>query len=184
MVHQIAINHSLSIAVGIYRLTKNLGGMYGRGSRKGYFNAIKIFNYRAIFALKIPLIPKGQLFLCHQLVQSIAPVSLIHNNQIKIWYRWLLFIIVIENPLYHTLNSGYLHPGFLLHQLVLQALDIIDFVKGHQLLQLYVLEHIMSLYSQGVSVYQKENPLEPIGFQKTVNHAQYSSGFACTSSHS
>ena len=131
MVNQISLNHSLTVSIFIYRLSKNLGGLQGRRRCQCNFYRLKIFHNRAIFALIINLVPIENFIFSHFFIQNVSSVRFINNHQIKICNRWHSFLGIVENAFYHTLHSGHLNAGFTVNFLLFQSFYIINIIQGH-----------------------------------------------------
>ena len=183
MVNKIALDHRFTVGVFEYRLSKNLCRLQGRSSRQRNFDRIEVFNYAAVFTLIVPLITIQYFGIAHLFVQNVSAMCLINDDQVVVGDSRHAFSIVIENAPHHALHGCNLDTCFFVNALVVKPLDIVNFVKRHQIFQLDLLEYIRSLIAQRGSVYQEKYPLKPIGFQESVNHAQHSTGFSGSGSH-
>jgi len=67
--------------------------------------------------------------------------------------------------------------------LLIQSLDVIDGIQGHQFLDFDFLEHIFGLLAKRSTVYQKQNPLESVTLDETIDHTKNGTGLACAGSH-
>ena len=183
VVHQIALDNCFPIGILENRLAENLGGLEGRGSGQRDFHRVKILNYAAIFTLIVSLVPVKKFSIPHLLVQKVAPVGLVYDNQVIVVDRGHGFSIIVENTLYHSLYGGNLDTSLPLNFFVFQSLNVIDVRQGHQILQLDLFEYIQCLLSQSGAVHQKQDALETACFQETVDHAQHRPGLAGTGGH-
>ena len=181
--HQIPLDNRFTVGVLENRLAKNLGGLEGRSRSQSDFYRIEILDHAAVFALVIPLIPVEKFGVSHLLVQKIAPVSLIYDNQVIVIDCRHGFPVIVENTLHHSLYGGNLDTGLLLNLFVFQSLNVIDVRQRHQILQLDLFEYIQCLLSQSGAVHQEQDALETARFQETVDHAQHRPSLAGTGGH-
>ena len=110
-------------------------------------------------------------------------MRLVNNDQIKVGNSGHGILIVVQNALYHALNRGNLNPGFTVNRLVLQPLDVVDFIQGHQILQPDLPKNVGCLLSQRGPVHQEKDSAKTTCFQKPVNHAQNGAGLASARRH-
>ena len=183
MIHQISLNDRFSVAVFIYRLSKNTRGLKRRCRSKCNAHCIKIFDHIPVFTLVIKLIPVQEFILPHFFIQNVSSVCLINDDQIIVSYSRHILPVIIENTLDHALYCCHLNTGLFINALILKPLDIVDIVQRHQILDLNVFEYVRGLLSQCIAIHQEQDPAESSRLQEAIDHAQNRTGFACSRSH-
>ena len=160
MVYKITFDNSFTICILKYRLTKNLGSLQCRSCGKCNFYSIKVFNDGAIFTLIICLIAIKQLIFSHLFIQNVSAMCFIDNNQVVIRNCRHCIFCVVQNTLYHTLNSCNMYTGFFINFLIFKPLDIINLIKRHKVLKLNFFKYILSLFAERCSVNKEQNSAE------------------------
>ena len=113
-----------------------------------------------IFALIIHLVTVKQLVFTHLLIQNIASMRFIDNNQVIVGNRRHRLVSVVENTLYHALNGCHLNAGFFLDNLIFKFLDIVNIIKGHKVFQSDLLEYVLRLFTKRISVNKEKDSAE------------------------
>ncbi len=109
-------------------------------------------------------------------------MRLIDNNQIVIGNGHRLRVIA-HQMLYHALHSRHFDSCFGVKPLLSKITNVVDVVKGGQLLQLDVLEYILSLFPEGVAIHQEQDAMEAIRGQEAVDHTENRPGLTGARSH-
>ena len=183
MVYQISFNNRFTIRIFKDRRPKNLCSLQGRCRRQSNTNRIKILHNTAVLTLIIQLIPVQDLIVTHFLIKDIATVGFINDNKIVIRYCRHGLFIVIQDTLNHALDGCHLNTGFPINSLIIQPLNIVNIIQGHQVFQLHFFKDIRGLLTQGITVHKEKDSSEAPCFQKAVDHSQYGSGLSRTCGH-
>ena len=91
-------------------------------------------------------------------------MGLVHDDQVVIRDRGHRTGIVIEDTFDKTLHRCHMDFGFLVDIFIIQILDVIDFIKSHQVFDFYFLKHVLCLLAKRGAVNKEQNPFEASAF--------------------
>jgi len=137
-----------------------------------------------VFGDVVVEVPEVLLLLAELAVQGVAPVALIHDDQIVLVHgRGLGGVVRIQHPRHHGLHGGDVDSGIRISIHVLEALDAENVREGLQRLHAGFHEGVARLSTKGVAVHQEEGPAEPLGLQEAVDEGDSRLGLAGTGRH-
>ena len=155
MINQITVNNSLAIRIVEDRFPENLRRMQRRGSCQSHLDGIKILNYRAILADIVILVAVEHFCFAHFLVQDISAVRLVNDYQVIIRHGGHCLTFGIEDAFSKALHRGNMYLRFAVNFFIVQALDIVDGIKGHQIFNFDLLEHILRLLTKSGAIHKE-----------------------------
>ena len=176
VVNQPVIGHGFAVAVGIKRMPKDVGGVFGRCGRQTDLDRIKVVQHAPVGRQVLRLIAQLQLAFGHFLVQRIPPVRFIHDDAIKGIDRRRV-VTAVHTP-DHGLHSRYLHTVLSLNGHIPQFGNVVVLGQWHVLLKQHVAEGILRLITQGRAIHQEQNAFETFCFEQSINQTNDGAGFS------
>ena len=184
VVHKIAVDDGLAVHVGEDGRAEDFRGLERGRSREGNLHRAEVLDDFAVFALVVALVAVELFLVGHFLVEYVAAMSLVHDDEVVIGDRGAGFaVFAVEDAFHHALNRGDVDAGFFVDAFFFEALHAVDIREGHELFEFHVGEGVECLIAEGGAIHKKEDALEAARLEETVHHAQHGARFARTGGH-
>ena len=184
MIRQKAVDDCLPVGIAEDRRAENPRGLQGRCGRQPDLDRLKVVDDFSVFALIVALIAVELFLVAHFPVKDVAPVGLVHDNQIIVADGGHpVAALAVEDAFDHTLYRGDVDARFPFSKPVRQAADSVDLAQGVQLLEPDIPEHLQRLRAEGMAIHEKEHAPETPALEKAIHQAQHGAGFARARGH-